>query len=151
MLDYSVEMVPGLGLLDSIGSTKWNDPVSKQELVFGQIAGAAIGYALLKAAVGDDEEESSMYIYGPMLDPQLRAYYASKGIKPYAFRIGTQLIYYKDIPGFNLLLGGLGGINDALIQNKKFENRPQSSFNWIGSAAMGSLKTGTDMNFRSYS
>lgn len=150
ILDMSVEMLPGAGYIDKKIGGKWKDytPEEKAQLRGTQIASTVLTGAILASFLPKmgDEENAYAYVYGGMTDEKLRKYYEGKGIKPFSIRVGTTTISYKDIPGINLILGGIGSLADAHMVAKRTPERPLSVGASLSAVAVGSLYAASQLS-----
>lgn len=152
ILDVSLEIIPGLGLLDKkLGKSLFDTDFTaedRQQLIGLQTASTVLTGALLAAAFPDmdDEENAYFYIYGGMKDAALRDAYKTKGIKPFSFRVGKKVVQYKDIPGLNLLFGGIGALSDASMVAKRDSESPITVGSALQTMAFGSLYAATQQS-----
>jgi hypothetical protein len=155
VLDMGMQVVPGVGYIDTAvgqyaGGPTWSElnQDERNQLHGTQIAATALTAGLLSALIPqmEDEPNAWIYVYGGMTDAKLREYYRGKGILPFSMRVGSKTISYKDIPGLNLILGGIGGLSDAYMVAKRTPERPLTVGNALGSAAIGSMYTATQLS-----
>jgi len=152
ILDLSLEMIPGIGILDKKFGGAFSDPEftveDRQQLMGMQAASTVFTGAIFAAAFAnmDDEENAPFYIYGGLRDAGLRDAYKVKGIKPFSFRVGTKVVSYKDIPGLNLIFGGIGAVSDAMMVAKRDVHSPITLGSGLQSAGMGALYAATQLS-----
>lgn len=145
ILDASIEQIPVVGLVDQLAGGKFTERTleERKQLYGTQFANTVVVAGLLGALIPqmDDEENANFYIYGPMLDANLRKYYEAKGIRPNSFRVGGRTFIYKDVPGLNLIFGGIGAVADAFMVAKRTPERPLTIGAGLQAASIGALYT----------
>jgi len=150
ILDISIETLPGIGFLDKRLGGKWREYTAdeKAELYGTQVASTILTGSLLATFLPnmDDEDSAYFYVYGGMRDEKLRKSYEAKGIRPFSFRVGKTVISYKDIPGINLILGGIGDLSDTHMVAKRTPDRPITVGSSMQAVAVGAMYAATQLS-----
>lgn len=150
ILDLGIELIPGVGLLDQKLGGSFDELTTDQkaQLYGTQLASSAMTAVLAGLLIPnmDDEENARVYVYGGMRDEKLRRFYQAKGIQPFSIRFGDKTLSYKDIPGFNLILGGIGGLSDAYMVAKRTPENPLNVGSALQAMSVGSMYAASQLS-----
>jgi hypothetical protein len=161
LLDFSLAMsVPGLSFAraNNVSPSSWfmseenrykREKVELGSIKYHKLNAQGLVAFMVQATIGtlyayglEDEEEGRVpwfMAYGkgyPDAEKNRQLRYRQPNWSPYTVKIGDLYLSWKDLPGFNLLLGGLASITDRQMMNSQ---KDPSKINWVENSANASV------------
>lgn len=161
LLDFSLAMsVPFLSFLraNNVSPSSWfmsesnrykREKVEAGSIKYHKLNAQGLVALMVQATIGTlyayglkDEEEGRVpwfMAYGkgyPDAEKNRQLRYRQPNWSPYTVKIGNTYLSWKDLPGFNLLLGGLASITDRQMMDSQ---KDPTKINWVENSANASV------------